>query len=180
MEGLVYLEDGTLYRGKGFGDTGTVVGELVFNTSMTGYQEILTDPSYTGQIINMTYPLIGNYGINDEESESEKIHAKGLIVKTISQCPSNYKSKTNIDKWLKSMKIPGIFNVDTRSITRKVRNEGTMKCVMSNENLTLDAIKVLCESTDLKQDYMKSTGIQEAVHYEGSGFRVAVLDYGIK
>lgn len=180
MEGLVYLEDGTLYRGKGFGHTGTVVGELVFNTSMTGYQEILTDPSYTGQIINMTYPLIGNYGINDEENESKKIHAKGLIVKTISQCPSNYKSKGNIDNWLKLMKVPGVYNVDTRSMTRKVRNEGTMKCVISNENVTLEQIKELCSRTKLRQDYMKDAGTHEPIHIEGSGSRVAVLDYGIK
>ena len=97
MKAVLYLEDGSIYEGEGFGKIGTTLGELVFNTSMTGYQEILTDPSYAGQIINMTYPLIGNYGINEFESESSKIYAKGLIVKNISKNPSNYMSENSID-----------------------------------------------------------------------------------
>ena len=180
MEGLIYLEDGTVYWGKGFGFKGTSVGELVFNTSMTGYQEILTDPSYAGQIINMTYPLIGNYGINDEESESSKIHARGLIVKLISETPSNYKSEKSIDQWLKEMKVPGVFDVDTRSITRKVRNEGTMKCVITNEETDLNVIKKYCAEHDIQNNLMKEVGTKEIIHIEGSGPRVAIIDFGIK
>lgn len=180
MEGLIYLEDGTVYWGKGFGFKGTSVGELVFNTSMTGYQEILTDPSYAGQIINMTYPLIGNYGINDEESESSKIHARGLIVKLISETPSNYKSEKSIDRWLKEMKVPGVFDVDTRSITRKVRNEGTMKCVITNEETDLDVVKKYFFEHDIENNLMKEVGTKEIIHIEGSGSRVAIIDLGIK
>ncbi len=180
MEGLIYLEDGTVFWGKGFGFKGTATGEIVFNTSMTGYQEILTDPSYAGQIINMTYPLIGNYGINDEEMESRRIHAKGLIVKSISHTPSNYKSTKNLDQWLNEMQISGIYDVDTRSITRKVRKEGTMKCVISNEETNLDTIKRICEETNLERNLMKCIGTQEIRHIEGTSYRVAVWDFGIK
>ena len=124
MKGLIYLEDGTVFRGYGFGYPCTNVGELVFNTSMTGYQEILTDPSYKGQIINMTYPLIGNYGINSLDNESDKIHASGFIVKDISLNPSNAASEKNIDEWLREMKVPGVYGVDTRRIAKKIRNGG--------------------------------------------------------
>lgn len=180
MAGMIYLSDGTVYRGQGFGYRGTTVGELVFNTSMTGYQEILTDPSYAGQIINMTYPLIGNYGISDEEWESEKIFAEGLIVKNVSQTPSNYKCKMTLNDWLVEMKIPGIFDVDTRSITRKIRNEGTVKCVISNEDISISEAEKLCQSKELRQDYMKSVGTKERIHIEGTGKKVAIMDFGIK
>lgn len=180
MTGMIYLSDGTVYRGKGFGYIGTTVGELVFNTSMTGYQEILTDPSYAGQIINMTYPLIGNYGVNDDEWESQKIFAEGLVVKNISQTPSNYKCKMTLHEWLAEMKIPGVFDVDTRSITRKIRNEGTVKCVISNEGISKEEAAKLCGSRELRQDHMKSAGTKEILHIEGDGKRVAVMDFGIK
>ncbi len=180
MDGIIYLEDGTIIWGKGFGFKGTTTGEIVFNTSMTGYQEILTDPSYAGQIINMTYPLIGNYGINDEEMESQKIHAKGLIVKSISHTPSNYKSTNNLNQWLNYMQIPGIYDVDTRSITRKVRREGTMKCVISNEGVDPDRIRQICKEKNIEQNLMKSIGTQEIRHIEGTSLKVAVWDFGIK
>ena len=101
MEGLIYLEDGTVFKGKGFGDAKTSVGELVFNTSIMGYQEILTDPSYKGQIINMTYPLIGNYGISEKDNESSGIHAFGLVIKDLCEEPSNSMSVKTMDQWLK-------------------------------------------------------------------------------
>ena len=100
-EGLIYLEDGTVFKGKGFGFSGTAVGEVVFNTSMTGYQKILTDPSYKGQIINMTYPLIGNYGISAIDNESDGIHAFGLIIKDLCDEPSNSNCIKTLDQWLK-------------------------------------------------------------------------------
>lgn len=106
MEGLIYLEDGTVFKGEGFGFKGTAVGELVFNTSMAGYQEMLTDPSYKGQIINMTYPLIGNYGISAIDNESEEIHAFGIIIKDLCDVPSNSNSIMTIDEWLREMKVP--------------------------------------------------------------------------
>ena len=136
-EGLIYLEDGTVLKGRGFGFKGTAVGELVFNTAMTGYQEILTDPSYKGQIINMTYPLIGNYGISEIDNESEKIHAFGLVVKDLCDTPSNSNSVMTIDKWLRDMEVPGVYGVDTRQITKKIRSKGTVKCVISTEGISI-------------------------------------------
>ena len=106
-EGLIYLEDGSVFKGRGFGAKKTAVGELVFNTSMTGYQEILTDPSYKGQIINMTYPLMGNYGISVEDNESEKIHAFGLVIKDLCDEPSNSRSVMSMRQWLEKNNVPG-------------------------------------------------------------------------
>lgn len=180
MEGLLYLEDGTLIHGKGFGFPKTAVGELVFNTSMTGYQEILTDPSYAGQIINFTYPLIGNYGIANTENESDQIHAFGVIAKHICFTPSNYKSVEDIDQWLFNRKVPGLFEIDTRAVTRKIREIGAMKCVISNEGISAADARKLCEETTLRQDYMKTVGTKKIVHMMGTGPKVSVLDFGIK
>ena len=159
MRGILYLEDGTVYRGKGFGASATRVGELVFNTAMAGYQKTLTDPSYSEQILTMTYPLIGNYGINDTDFESDRIFAFGLVVKDVCFRPSNWKCEKNIDMWLKEMNVPGVYDVDTREITRKIRNSGNQKCVISTEELTIDEIKKLCEETELRGDQMPVFGI---------------------
>lgn len=180
MEGLLYLEDGTVWKGKGFGFPKTTVGELVFNTSMTGYQEILTDPSYCGQIINFTYPLIGNYGINEAEMESSAIHAFGVIAKHISDTPSNYKCLKSIDQWLTEMEVPGLFDVDTRAITRSIRKSGTIKCVLSNQGIDIAEAKRLCAASGLRQDYMKTVGVKEMTHIPGDGPVVSVLDFGLK
>lgn len=180
MDGLLYLEDGTTYRGKGFGHKATSVGELVFNTSMSGYQAILTDPSYMGQIINMTYPLIGNYGVSDVDSQSGKIHAFGFITRDISLRPSNRCSVMDINEWLDAEGIPGIYNVDTRSIAKKIRTEGTIKCVISTEGISKDEAKKLIETVPVKTDYMKDAGTKEVLHFAGGGAKVAVLDFGIK
>ena len=180
MKGVLYLEDGTIFEGVGFGARGTSVGELVFNTSMTGYQEILTDPSYAGQIITMTYPLIGNYGVNSEESESSKIFAHGMVVKSISDTPSNYMNENNLDYMLKLMDVVGVHGVDTRSITKKVRSFGTMKCVISNESLEVSALKALLEETDINVNYVEKVSAMAAVHIKGNGPRIALLDFGAK
>lgn len=180
MNGTLYFEDGTTYRGKGFGRIGTAVGEMVFNTSITGYQEILTDPSYAGQIVNMTYPLIGNYGVSTEESESDSIYARGVVVRSISQHPSNYLSESTLDSMMQKMGLPGIAEVDTRSITRKIRTSGALKAAISNENVSEEALEQLLKGTDLKEDWMKVVGINKAKHIPGSGFRVALLDLGVK
>ncbi|TCO71063.1 glutamine-hydrolyzing carbamoyl-phosphate synthase small subunit [Marinisporobacter balticus] len=180
MNGILYLEDGTVYKGKGFGKKGTSVGELVFNTSITGYQEILTDPSYAGQIITMTYPLIGNYGINSSESESSKIYAKGLVTKSIDQNPSNYMSEYTLEEMLQKMGIVGICDVDTRSITKRIRNEGALKCIISNEDLSMEQLDEILKEKKLKEDWMKIVGTKEVFHIEGKGPKIAVLDFGIK
>jgi carbamoyl-phosphate synthase small subunit len=181
VEGVLYLEDGTIYRGKGFGKTGTAVGELVFNTSMSGYQEILTDPSYAGQIITMTYPLIGNYGVNSIEKESSKVHARGFVVKSPSKKISNYMSEKTIDDMLKSMGIVAISDVDTRSITKKIRSCGALKCVISNEELSHNEVKAFIYKEKNKiENYMEEVSTKETVRVEGSGPKVALIDFGVK
>src|SRR5271166_5387410 len=115
------LEDGTVYAGRAFGTPGETAGEVVFNTSMTGYQEILTDPSYKGQIVTMTYPLIGNYGINREDVESRKPHVAGLIVKELPPVYSNWRASLSLAEYLAENHVPGIAGIDTRALTRKLR-----------------------------------------------------------
>lgn len=184
MEALLYLEDGTVITGKGFGYKTTKVGELVFNTGMTGYQKTLTDPSYKGQIITMTYPLIGNYGVSTIDNESDGIHAFGVVAKDICFTPSNSNCVMNIDDWMKEQKIPGIWKVDTRKITKKIRNEGTIKCVISNEGISIEQAQKLCEETQLRGDWMKEVSIKEKkVIPAAAGLdvkKVAVLDFGVK
>jgi carbamoyl-phosphate synthase small subunit len=182
MKGVIYLEDGTVYKGRGFGWTGTKVGELVFNTAMTGYQKTLTDPSYSEQIITMTYPLIGNYGINDTDYESDHIYAFGLVVKDVCFHPSNWKCKMTIDEWLKQQKVPGVYEVDTREITMKIREHGSMKCVISTEGLPLSQLKKLCDETELRTDQMKDAGTDHVIEWEAENpqFHVAVMDLGCK
>lgn len=180
MNGTLYLEDGTIYSGKGFGKKGTSVGELVFNTSMTGYGEILTDPSYAGQIINMTYPLIGNYGVANKHWESKKIHAKGFIVKSICEVPSNYTSEETIGSMLERMNIVGISGVDTRSITKKIRNTGTMKCVITTENLTVKQLEEKIKEFQGESNYVEEVSTEEIYHISGKGHRVVLMDFGAK
>src|SRR5947207_14159580 len=119
-------EDGTIFTGRAFGFAGTTQGEVVFNTSMTGYQEILTDPSYAGQIVTMTYPLIGNYGINREDAVSRKPQVAGLIVKELSPAYSNYRADLSLEQYLKQNRIIGIEGIDTRALVRKLRIKGAM------------------------------------------------------
>ena len=120
---------------------GTTGGEVCFNTGMTGYQEILTDPSYSGQIINMTYPHIGNYGVNSVDVESKKVQCSGFIVKQASDFPSNYRSEGSLDLYLKENKIVGIQDIDTRMITRIIRDEGAMNAVISSQNIDKKEMK---------------------------------------
>jgi carbamoyl-phosphate synthase small subunit len=181
MEGIIYLEDGTIFKGQGFGKCGTAVGEIVFNTSMSGYQEILTDPSYAGQIVTMTYPLIGNYGVNSFEHESSKVHARGFIVKRPSSKTSNYMSENSIDEMLKSMGVVGVCDVDTRSITRKIRSTGALKCVISNEGLSELQLKELIEIEKAKsENFMEEVSTKEIIHIKGDGPKVALIDFGAK
>lgn len=186
MEGLIYLEDGTVFKGIGFGARGTAVGELVFNTSMTGYQKTLTDPSYKGQIITMTYPLIGNYGVSDIDNESDGIHAFGLVIKDLCDMPSNSNSVMSLDQWLREQKVPGVFGVDTRQITKKIRKFGTVKCLISTEDISIAEAKELCSKGELRGDWMKEASTKEKYVLEPTAvteekpYEVAVLDFGVK
>ena len=133
MKSLLALEDGTVFHGRSFTGECDTVGEVVFNTSMSGYQEILTDPSYCGQIVTMTYPLIGNYGINHEDIESARIQVKGFIVKEYQEMPSNWRSESSLADYLNEANIPGIEGIDTRALTRHIRLEGAMKGAISTK-----------------------------------------------
>ncbi|MGB7087503.1 MAG: glutamine-hydrolyzing carbamoyl-phosphate synthase small subunit, partial [Phormidesmis sp.] len=138
---LLVLEDGTIYRGWSFGAAGTTMGEVVFNTGMTGYQEVLTDPSYCGQMVTFTYPELGNTGVNPEDEESVKPHVNGVIAKNICERPSNWRSTQSLSDYLKTHNIPGIYGIDTRELTRKIRSVGAMNGIISSE--VLDAEELL-------------------------------------
>jgi carbamoyl-phosphate synthase small subunit len=129
------LADGTVFSGKAFGAEGEVYGEVVFNTSMTGYQEILTDPSYCGQIVTMTYPLIGNYGVNQEDVESKQLSIRGFIVKELCRIPSNFRSEQSLDDYLREQNVIGLEGIDTRALVRKLRTAGAMTGVLSTLDL---------------------------------------------
>ncbi|MGN6505978.1 MAG: glutamine-hydrolyzing carbamoyl-phosphate synthase small subunit [Tepidisphaeraceae bacterium] len=130
------LEDGTVFTGHAFGATGTSQGEVVFNTSMTGYQEILTDPSYKGQIVTMTYPLIGNYGVNLDDVESRRPHVSGFIVKELAPLHSNYRANASLDEYLKQNNIIGIAGIDTRALTRRLRINGSMRGILTTDSIS--------------------------------------------
>ena len=175
---FLVLEDGTVYEGKGFGRTDSVVGEVVFNTGMTGYQEVLTDPSYAGQIVMMTYPLIGNYGVNWEDPESMRPQVKGFIVRELCQVPSNWYSESTLDDYLKTFGIMGIEGIDTCSITRKIRNHGTMRGILASERPTEAQ---LAEMMGYRiTDPVKQVTCEQTFELPGPGLRVAVMDFGLK
>ena len=140
MQAKLILENGLVFEGRAFGNLETSVGEVVFNTGMTGYQEVLTDPSYYGQIVTMTYPLIGNYGINLEDNESNKSHVKGFVVREKCNVSSNFRSEIELDRYLKQQGIIGIEGVDTRALTRVLRHHGVMRGVITTEQLAPEAV----------------------------------------
>lgn len=137
---LLALEDGTVFRGRCFAGDGEVTGEVVFNTSMAGYQEILTDPSYCGQMVTMTYPLIGNYGINDADVESERIQVRALLVKEYQEFPSNWRSQKSLAHYLSEARVPGVEGIDTRALTKHIRQAGAMRAALSTLDLDPDSL----------------------------------------
>ncbi len=141
------LEDGTVFVGRSFGSTGTTEGEVVFNTSMTGYQEILTDPSYCGQIVVMTYPEIGNYGVNEEDEESRKPHLAGFVVRNVSRVVSNFRSSATLGEYLDRNDIVGISDIDTRALVRRIRSLGALKGIISTEDLDDDSLVARAKSS---------------------------------
>ena len=141
MKAFLILADGTVYEGESIGSTREVISEIVFNTSMTGYLEILTDPSYCGQSVVMTYPLIGNYGVCYEDMEDPESYVDGYIVREISNSPSNFRSEDKLEKFLVDHDIAGIQGVDTRALTKRLRNYGTMNgMITTNENFVLEEV----------------------------------------
>src|SRR5256714_2263808 len=136
MKALLALEDGKYFEGESFGAIGTRVGEICFNTAMTGYQEVLTDPSYRGQIVTMTYPLIGNYGVNSLDQESHEPHVRGFVIEELSEAPSNWRSEMSLEDYLSRWYIPGVQSIDTRALTRHLRERGAMKACLTTEALS--------------------------------------------
>lgn len=184
MKAVLVFEDGTVFKGEVFGSIKEETsGEVVFNTSMSGYQEIITDPSYKGQMVTMTYPLIGNYGINEEDVESAKPHLEGLIIKELCKVPSNFRSKMSLDEYFKKNDVMGITDVDTRAITRHVRIQGAMKGIISTK---VDDIEGLIEKLKASpglvgRDMVKEVTCPEPYKWNDSGnLKVAVLDCGVK
>jgi len=183
MKAILALEDGTIFGGESFGASGESTGEVVFNTSMTGYQEILTDPSYKGQIVTMTYPLIGNYGVNPEDFESEKPHLSGFIVRELSRVTSNWRSNMSLDDFLKEHKIPGIEGIDTRALTLHIRSAGAMKGIISTKDLNPKSlIKKAKESRGLVGvDLVKEVTCNKVYEWNKKGkYKVVLLDCGAK
>jgi carbamoyl-phosphate synthase small subunit len=136
MRAILALEDGRIFDGESFGGAGTRVGEVCFNTSMTGYQEVLTDPSYRGQIVAMTYPLIGNYGTNALDQESREPHVRGFVIEELSEVPSSWRSESSLEDYLRRWEIPGVQGIDTRALTRHLRERGAMKACLTSDALS--------------------------------------------
>ena len=197
---ILILENGTFFRGFGFGYEGTATGEVCFNTSITGYQEIISDPSYAEQIINFTFPHVGNVGVNKEDYESDKIWTKGIILNSEITDPSNYRSLKNLDQWLKKNKIVGITGLDTRSLTNFIRDKGAPKGTIAFSKTNNFDIKQLTNST-IKWSGLKNLDLAQKVstkkNYVWTGFKtwrkgigylknkknllhVVAVDYGIK
>ena len=183
---ILLLENGHHFKGFSLGAIGTSGGEVCFNTSMTGYQEILTDPSYCGQIITMTAPQIGNYGVNPEDVESDKIQARGFIVREASPIYSNYRATQSLDDYLKQSSIVGIQGIDTRSLTRILRDEGAMNGIISSDDFNLDSLaeKLRAVPSMTGQDLVREVTCQEQWTWKSSKptslYRVVALDFGIK
>ncbi len=180
MKRYLVLEDGTYYEGEGFGFDEYQIGELVFNTSMTGYQEILTDNSYCGQIVMMTYPLIGNYGINRDDNESVVPHVFGFVIKDYCETPSNFRSEETLDAYLKRVKIPGIYGIDTREITKKIRAIGTLKASFCNTKEEIDELVQKLKSADFLHDQVARVSTKTIYPIPGRGKKIVVMDFGIK
>ena len=203
---VLALEDGSIFRGRAFGADATVAGECVFNTSMTGYQEILTDPSYFGQIVTMTAVQIGNYGVNDEDTEANAPKCTGFVVRELSPVVSNWRSRLSVDAYLKQYGIPGISELDTRALTKKLRVDGAMKCCLSTLPLSdADAVQRARAGRDMAgSDYVRDVTCRDPYIWRADDpanhnaayfpvgttmnapgipekkFRVAAFDYGAK
>ena len=203
---LLALEDGRYFEGESFGATGTRVGEICFNTAMTGYQEVLTDPSYRGQIVAMTYPLIGNYGINSLDQESHSPHVRGFVIEELTEVPSNWRSEMSLDEYLRKWNIPGAKGIDTRALTRHLRTRGAMKACLTTEEISPEeATQRAIEGEGvIGMDYVREVSTKKIYRWDPEDklsapwsirtnadgqaepalppirFRIAAYDYGIK
>lgn len=181
---ILVLEDGNVFKGCAFGKIGTTTGEICFNTGMTGYQEVFTDPSYYGQVLIMNNVHVGNYGVNDADIESDSIKIKGLICRNLEEQFSRFQAKGSLDEYLKKNNIVAIEDVDTRALVAHVRQKGAMNCIISSEELDIEKLKqqlAQCPNMDgLELASVVSTEKEYELGDPNSPIKVAVLDYGVK
>ncbi len=186
VQAVLLLEDGKSFKGESFGYDGETIGEICFNTGMTGYQEILTDPSYFKQIVNMTMPHIGNYGINEDDIESSSIKVAGFVIKEETKTPSNWRSNGSLGEYLKKHRIVGIKNIDTRALTIHIRNNGAMNAIISSKDSDIQSLnkKLSCHPPMTGLDLVKELTIKKSYIWnkknKSAPFKVAAIDFGIK
>lgn len=180
MQARLLLEDGTLFTGLGFGAEGQSSGEVVFNTGITGYQEVLSDPSYCGQIVSMTYPLIGNYGITRDDFETVAPFIHGFVVRRHEPIPSNWRAEYSLDGLLKEHGIIGISEIDTRMLTRILRHHGTMKGLLTTGNERIEELQERLAASPLMRDQVARTSTKSIFSSPGEGERIVLVDYGAK
>lgn len=185
MNALLVLEDGKVFKGQSFGAEGEITAEVVFNTGMAGYQELLTDPSYNGQIVSMTYPLIGNYGINQEDMESNKIQVSGFVVRELCRWQSNFRSTGSLDEWFKKNNIIGIEGIDTRALTKHIREAGSMNGIISTVDSDVKSLTKKAQAAPKMAglDLVENVTCPKAYQYsqsEQAELNVTVIDCGVK
>ncbi|TDF96657.1 carbamoyl phosphate synthase small subunit [Paenibacillus piri] len=180
MQARLLLEDGTLFTGKAFGSEGDSVGEVVFNTGITGYQEVLSDPSYCGQIVTMTYPLIGNYGIARDDFESIRPYIHGFVVRQHEAVPSNWRAEYSLDNLLKEYGIIGISDIDTRMLTRRIRHHGVMKGLLTTSDKRVEELLEQLNGSALMSDQVARVSTRSVFSSPGSKERVVLVDFGAK
>src|SRR5690606_2191355 len=180
MKKKLILESGEVFHGEGFGAELETAGEVVFNTGMTGYQELISDPSYCGQIVCMTYPLIGNYGINRDDYESIEPAIKGLIVKELCDFPSNFRTQITLDELFKKKNLSGISGIDTRKLTRILRNHGVVKGKIVNADADENTVVAELKSTTFPTNQVETVSTKTPYANPGRGFKVVLVDFGSK
>src|SRR5919205_3772500 len=182
---LLALEDGRVFRGRSWGAEGERCGEMVFNTSMTGYQEVLTDPSYAGQIVCMTYPLIGNYGVNHADEESARPWVEGFVVREASRMASSWRSEETLDAYLKRWHIPAIDHVDTRALVRHIRDRGAMRACLSSVDVDAESLIAKARASQPMENRELASVVTTKQPYEvpargAERFHVVCYDFGVK
>ncbi|OXM86019.1 carbamoyl phosphate synthase small subunit [Paenibacillus rigui] len=180
MQARLLLEDGTLFTGKAFGSEGESTGEVVFNTGITGYQEVLSDPSYCGQIVTMTYPLIGNYGITRDDFESVRPFIHGFVVRRLEEVPSNWRAEYSLDSLLKEYGIIGISEIDTRMLTRRIRHHGVMKGLLTTSNKPVAELLEQLKANPLMTDQVSRVSTKSVFSVPGTKERIVLVDFGSK
>ncbi|MGO0121867.1 glutamine-hydrolyzing carbamoyl-phosphate synthase small subunit [Desulfothermobacter acidiphilus] len=182
MQAWLALEDGTIFSGYAFGARGEVQGEVVFATGMTGYQEVLTDPSYCGQIVVLTYPLVGNYGVNPEDSEANRIWVRGLVARQYCPTPCSWRLTSRLGEFLQTYGVPGVEGIDTRALTRRLREQGAMRGVLSTEDGDPESLVAKARSAPSvsEEDLVEEVATATAYTIPGEGPRVVVVDFGVK